>query len=91
MKSIQKRWLASVVGLLAASGNAVVWGDEGRLLAAMDAAPLMNSAPGMPGLPEAPSNRTMPKDDSAGIVKSAPSAESSTKLSDSAITMKSES
>ncbi|MGT2458039.1 BON domain-containing protein [Cupriavidus basilensis] len=88
MKSIQKRWLASVVGLLAASGNAVVWGDEGRLLAAMDAAPLMNSAPGMPGLPEAPSNRTMPKDDSAGIVKSAPSAESSTKLSDSAITMK---
>ncbi|MGO4812150.1 BON domain-containing protein [Cupriavidus sp. 2MCAB6] len=88
MKSIQKMWLASVVGLLAASGNAAARGDVGRILAATDGAPPMNSAPGTPGLPEAPSNRTVPKDNSTAMGKSAPSAESSTKLSDSAITMK---
>lgn len=88
MKSIQKMWLASAVGLLAASGNETAWRDVGSILAATDGAPPMSSAPGMPGLPEAPSNRTAPKYDSTGMAKSAPSAESSTKSSDSAITMK---
>jgi hyperosmotically inducible protein len=78
MKPIQKMCLASIVGLLAASGNGIAWADVGTILAAAEGAAPMNSPAGSPGRPEAPSDMTKP----------APSAESTTKLSDSAITMK---
>lgn len=85
MKSLQKICLASVVGLLCASGRATVLADAGSTPAAADGIPPMNSPPGTPGRPEPPSDRTMRKDDYGGMAKS---AESATKPSDNAITMK---
>ncbi|MCY0853351.1 BON domain-containing protein [Cupriavidus sp. D39] len=57
MKSIQKMCLASVVGLLAALGNAAAWEDVNGVLAATDGAPPISRPQETPVPPEVPSDR----------------------------------
>ncbi|EHP44135.1 periplasmic or secreted lipoprotein [Cupriavidus basilensis OR16] len=73
MKPVQKFCLACIIGLLAASDDAAALENVG-------------SPPGTPGHPEATRDRTLPIGDPGGMAKPASSAESTTKLSDGAIT-----
>jgi hyperosmotically inducible protein len=85
MKPVQKFCLACTIGLLAASDDTAAL-DLGTVVAATTDVSPMYSPAGTQGRPQATSARALPKDDPGGMATSAPSAESTAKLSDGAIT-----